>query len=364
MSNASASAYGLASYVETARQIGARDGANRHAVLARMLFAKALHGLSAVEYGLYGLQGKPFRCLGDYQTKKQTTALFDGINPAAARVQVDDKLRFHRLCVQQGLPVPPLHAILSRRDTPAQDDVPVWRGFAEVQGHFRETAEIRLILKPQNDSLGTGVRFVCLRAGEAFDIEDRPLPLADFVRELDDDMRRDDYLVQTFVRPHPAMMAFGSGKALGTLRVLALHRAGATALLYALMRIPCGANVHDNFSAGRSGNLIAAVDLASGRLRAAYGRRDEGFDRLLMRYDRNPDTGRPLAGEPVPEWAAIRALVERAAAGFASLPVLGWDIALSEDGVVIIEANANPDIIGAQVSTDHGARELMRALYR
>lgn len=362
-SSVSSRAYGFASYVDTAAQIAARTRSNRPQALARMLAAKARFGLSASEYGQYGLYDAAFVRLGDYQTKKQTTVLFERINPLAERPQVEDKLRFHRLCLQAGLPVPVLHAVLSRRGTQGVRDFALHRGFPEVVERFRELAEVRLILKPQNDALGTGVRFVRLRHGEVFDIEDRPLAMEPFCAALDSDMARDDYLVQEFVRPHPAMAALGSGRALGTLRVLAHLRDGQVELLYALARIPCGNNPHDNFSGGRTGNLIAAVDTRDGRLHAAYGRRDPRFDRLMERFEVNPDTGRPIAGTVVPHWPEIRAVVERAARTFPSLPVLGWDIALSEAGVVIIEANSNPDIIGAQVCTGAGARQLLRALY-
>ena len=357
MSNSSHGAYGMAAYVATASQIAARDRRLQPLVLARMLFAKACFGLSATEYGQYGLQDKPFVRLGDYRTKKQTTALFERVNPATARPQVDDKLYFHRLCMAAGLPVPTLHAVLSQRGTRI-DDFPLLSDFSAVLRHF-DGQNVRLILKPQNDALGTGVRFVELRDGKVFDMAGVPIDVAAFGAALEVDMVRDDYLVQGFVKPHPAMAALGSGKALGTFRILAHATSGEVTLLYVLARIPCGDNVHDNFSGGRSGNLIAAVDPDSGRLQAACGRRDQRFDRLIERFDVNPDTGRPIAGESVPHWAEIRTLVERAARSFSELPVLGWDIALAEEGPLIIEANCNPDIIGAQVSLGLGARALM-----
>lgn len=362
-SSTSSRAYGLASYIDTARQIATRTRVSRHLTLLRMLLVKARFGLSASEYGQYGLHEQAITSLGTYQTKKQTTALFDRINPLSERPQVEDKLRFHRRCLEAGLPVPVMHAVLSRRGTPGINDFPMHRSFADVVERFGDGTEVRMILKPQNDALGTGVRFVRLCHGEIFDITGAPLVLEEFSAALNVDMARDDYLVQEFVRPHPAMAALGSGKALGTLRILARLHDGDVELLYALSRIPCGNNPHDNFSGGRTGNLIAAVNTDDGRLHAAYGRRDARFDRLMERFEVNPDTGRAIAGEVVPEWPAIRAVVERAVRTFPTLPVLGWDIALSDAGVVIIEANSNPDIIGAQVCMGMGARQLLKALY-
>lgn len=333
-------------------------------VLARILLTKGLYGLSAAEYGLYSLHHRPFRKLADYRTKKQTTALFARVNPEQERPRVEDKLVFHRLCLAAALPVPTLHAVLSSRKLPALNDYPVLERFEDVLEIFRGRDDVRLILKPQRDALGTGVRFVNLRDGTPFDIQGEPIDVQSFSAGLALDMQRDDYLVQTFVRPHPDMAALGSGKALGTFRIVTYLDAGQVQMLYALTRIPTGNNVHDNFSGGNTGNLIASLDPQTGRIGPAFGRRNKAFPRLIESFDSNPDTGHPIAGQQVPRWDEIRALVRKAVETFRELPFLGWDFALSTEGVIIIEANSNPDIIGAQVSSGSGARELLKPLYQ
>ena len=69
--------------------------------------------------------------LTDQRVDEIETALFARINPDAARIEVDDKLRFHRRCVALGLPVPTLHAVLCRASDEAITDVPVLRGFSD-----------------------------------------------------------------------------------------------------------------------------------------------------------------------------------------------------------------------------------------
>lgn len=363
VSSASATG-GVANYVATAREVAARFGGAWPAALSRMLFAKALYGLSAVEYGLYSLHSKPFRKLADYRTKKQTTALFARVNPEQERPRVEDKLVFHRLCLAAALPVPTLHAVLSIRKPGSTTDYPVLERFEDVLEFFRSFGEIRLILKPQCDALGTGVRFVNLRGGKPFDIQGGAIDIKSFSAGLDFDMQRDDYLIQTFVTPHPEMASLGSGKALGTFRIVTYLDGGGVQMLYALTRIPSGNNVHDNFSGGNTGNLIASLDPETGRVGPAFGRRNKAFPRLVESFDSNPDTGRPIAGQRVPQWDEIRAVVHKAVETFRELPFLGWDFALSTEGVVIIEANSNPDIVGAQVSSGLGARELLKPLYQ
>lgn len=354
--------YGLQSYLETSKQIGERRQQAWALVLVRMLLAKAWHGLSAQEYGLFGLDREPWSKLGGYMTKKQTTALFARINPPDQRSLVEDKLAFHRHCMKMDLPVPRLHALICRNPAHDVDDVEVLRGFTELLQRFCDQAEIRLILKPRRDALGTGVRLVNLRSGVPFDINERRIDQGTFEHQLQADMVRDDYLVQAFVAPHPTTAAWGSGKALGTLRIATFLSERGVQLLYALVRIPTGDNVHDNFSGGNSGNLIACVDLRAGHLMRVFGRRDARFNHLVDSFDANPDSGQLLAGQAIPAWTEIVELVRRAAEAFPTLSLLGWDIAPSAQGPLIIEANSNPDIVGAQVSCGRGARELLRPL--
>jgi len=363
MATDTTSPYGLAGYWHAAGQIASRHRLDRRWTVLRMLAARAAYGLSSVEYAQCELWAKPFLQLGNYRTKKQTTALFDRINPKSERAAVEDKLKFHRICLAAGLPVPALHAVLSRRGTTAVADFPLARDVDSVLALFGDRGDHRLIFKPQNDALGTGVRFVQLRSGLLFDIAGEPIDRREFEHRLYSDLGRDDYLVQEFVQPGTAVAALGSGKALGTFRIVTYLNRGAVMSLYALSRIPCGNNPHDNFAGGSTGNLIARVDCASGILGPAYGRRDPRYSRLLERFDSNPDTGRPIAGVRIPDWLQLRAAAEQAALCFSGLPVLGWDMALSEQGPVIIEANSNPDIIGSQVASGVGARQLLRPLY-
>jgi len=356
------SVHGLSSYVETSSALAKRSKDLQPLVLGRILLAKALSGLSAFEYGLYGLHSKPLGAVRDYQTKKQTSALFARVNRAEHRVVVDDKLLFQRHCLKAGIPTPDVLAVLSA-ERKHEADQTVLESYTELARRFAQGVRCDLILKPRNDSLGTGVRFVSLRSGRAFDLDDQPIDVKTFSRDLWADMQRDQYLVQPFVRPHAVIAALGSGRALGTLRILTYLDHGDIRILYALMRIPTAGNVHDNFGSGANGNLIAAIDPLTGELTCAWGRPKLSSSRLLDTFPCNPDTGAQIAGVRLPMWETVHDLLLRAAIAFSDLPCLGWDLAVTPDEILIIEANANPDIIGAQVCCGAGARRLLAPLY-
>ena len=54
---------------------------------------------------------------------------------------------------------------------------------------------------------------------------------------------------------------------------------------------------------------------------------------------RHPETNVAFDGFQLPWWAELRDLVTRGARAFAKLPALGWDVAIAEDGPILIETN-------------------------
>lgn len=59
--------------------------------------------------------------------------------------------------------------------------------------------------------------------------------------------------------------------------------------------------------------------------------------------DRHPVTGARVAGRRIENWAAIADLAKAAHRSFLDRMIIGWDIALTPDGPVLIEGNSYPD---------------------
>ena len=149
-------------------------------------------------------------------------------------------------------------------------------------------------------------------------------------------------VVQPALRNHRDLLPLTPG-ALNTLRILTARPPGGPArVVLAAFRLAVGDAPADNF---HFGGMMAPVDLATGRLGTAVRRQR----RALVPVERHPDTGAVIAGHQVPCWAEAVALAERALDAARRVPVIGWDVAITDDGPVLIEANAasNPDIAQA-----------------
>jgi hypothetical protein len=64
-------------------------------------------------------------------------------------------------------------------------------------------------------------------------------------------------------------------------------------------------------------------------------------DRRRVVFDQHPDTGAQITGVTVPEWGQVRDLSLELMNAFPEMSHVGWDLAVSDRGVQIIEGNGN-----------------------
>lgn len=136
-----------------------------------------------------------------------------------------------------------------------------------------------------------------------------------------------------------------AGDLISTLRLFTLHVGGAPRLHAATLKIPITLAGTDNMSRG---NLGAPVELDTGRIGSA---RTLDQDTL---HERHPISGGRIAGLTVPGWPAAVELVLRAAPLVMPLRVVGWDVALTESGPVLLEGNVPSAESVVQVPQDIG----------
>ena len=89
-----------------------------------------------------------------------------------------------------------------------------------------------------------------------------------------------------------------------------------------------------------AGGMVAEVNLDDGRLGPAS---DLGMDARLGWVDRHPGSGGRIAGRLVPQWEEMKRLAKHAHRAFGERIVIGWDIAPTPDGPIVVEGNSGPD---------------------
>jgi hypothetical protein len=250
-----------------------------------------------------------------------------------------------------GLPVIPNLAIYSGNVAVARDERVLTDG-AALRRFLQQDAYYPLFGKPATGTQSLGS--VALRRHrpdlegvETFD--GQVITLTDFIDEIARHYAS-GYLFQRLATPHSAIRAI-CGERLATIRVLTL-RTGTEAprVLRVCWKIPVGNNMADNYWRG---NLLARLDPESGEvLRVVSG---TGVN--MTTHTHHPDTNASLIGFRLPQWQKVIATATEAARLMEQAPLIGWDIAVLDDGPVIVEMNERPDFILPQLADARGILE-------
>ncbi len=147
------------------------------------------------------------------------------------------------------------------------------------------------------------------------------------------------YVGRLFVRNHRLLEEVSPG-ALSSVRVVTcLDEAGRPEVTHAVLRMArTPGTVVDNFHAG---GIAASVGLDSGVVGRAT---DTGLSRRSRWWTTHPMSGAAILGRQVPMWDQVLDVARRAHAAFADQIVVGWDVAVLEDGPALIEGNKGPDL--------------------
>jgi hypothetical protein len=231
-----------------------------------------------------------------------------------------DKARFAERCVAAGLPIPETIATVKGADLTM---------LAEPGGRS-------LVAKPVAGEGGDGLTMLGPIAGEQ--------ALRGAMRSLGTD---EAVVIQPLIETHAELRDL-SLAALPTVRIVTmLDEHSRPEIVSATFRCPSDPQARvDNMKAG---GLIVAVELESGRLGAAckgYGGGD---------YRQHPVTGADIEGRILPDWVTACGLVRRAhGEAFADYALIGWDVALTPDGPVLIEGNGKPGVLMPQRAARKG----------
>lgn len=107
---------------------------------------------------------------------------------------------------------------------------------------------------------------------------------------------------------------------------------------------------------GAAGGLIIAVDWEKGILGA-------GTDEYGHRFDNHPDSGISFIGFQLPDWDQAVDLCRKLSAQLPEVRIIGWDLAHTDNGWVIIEGNSMTEWIGPQSTWLRGIRDKVKELY-
>lgn len=120
--------------------------------------------------------------------------------------------------------------------------------------------------------------------------------------------------------------------AVNCLRIITVHKDGKTHLITGGLTL----GINDEIANGCLPSLVAPVDFSTG----VISKPAASFSTELFEY--HPTTNEKILGTKIPFWNEIVEMLNDAASRIPQVGYIGWDIAITPTGPVIIEGNTTP----------------------
>lgn len=147
------------------------------------------------------------------------------------------------------------------------------------------------------------------------------------------ELKKENVLVEEIIKQHPRMV-FGNSS-VNTIRThTILGKDGKAHVVKAILRVGVGDSVVDNYA---KGGFIYEVDIKTGLI-SSYGQSHVNSQSYI-----HPGTDIVMLGYQIPNWDKVIEGSKRAAEHLPQIGFIGWDVAITENGIQLIEGNHNPD---------------------
>lgn len=163
----------------------------------------------------------------------------------------------------------------------------------------------------------------------------------------------DDFLVQELAVNHPDLILLAGSIAFNTIRIITyIDNNNKINILSAIIRLSKDKQV-DNWG---KGSINVKVDITTGKLGKI------GITKRNEQYTMHPAGNVIFEDFMIPYWSEFLKVVEKACETFTFLRLIAWDIGISKEGPLIVEANAGCDFFHAQLFVPYGESVLIKDL--
>lgn len=180
-----------------------------------------------------------------------------------------------------------------------------------------------LIVKPLAGTEGYGISII-----DCSDSDDSQLQV------LFTDLKQQHVIIEEFVKQHPNIQF--KSRSVNTIRAMSVldKKTGKVEVLKTVIRVGFATSVVDNF---HQGGCVYEVDLATGRI-CSNGISTAGETKIF-----HPGTDICMLGFQVPNWNKVINACIQAHKLLPKCRYIAWDVAITENGIELIEGNHNGD---------------------
>lgn len=288
-------------------------------LICKSVLSWILFGLEAKDFYRLRCEEKPWREIRTFVSHFSFVCFYGYVNSRNASRLLKDKYNSFTL-------FPDLYG----RDIEmiSKDEIDSGEAKKKIQG-FIDRGHSCFIVKPLNANRGRGIE-ICYNADDACGLL----------------IASGGGIIEELIIQHKELAEFNASS-VNTLRMNTVNYGnGNIECLWPCLRMGRAGSIVDNAGAG---GVFGAVDVNTGEI---IGVADE----KQHSYVEHPDSHRQLIGYVVPYWKEACAIAKQAASRISGAAFVGWDLALSEKGWVLVEGNHGPLIIW-QIASGKGVRD-------
>lgn len=143
-------------------------------------------------------------------------------------------------------------------------------------------------------------------------------------------------------------------ESVNTIRILTFNYKDYSKILFATLRVGNGEASVDNF---HKGGMAILIDLKTGKLVG------DAIDKDLNHFREHPKSKIKFDGFQIPNWEEVKKMVLEASKVNKDIHVVGWDVAITNEGCTFIEGNRRPGFDIIQVVSKRGRKDIMREVF-
>lgn len=148
------------------------------------------------------------------------------------------------------------------------------------------------------------------------------------------------------------VMSALNASSVNTVRCITLNTKNGVQIPYCFMKVGRAGSFVDN---GGAGGILVGIDRDTGVLNT------DGYDERNIRYASHPDSGITFKGYQLPQWDSMLAVCKEMSAKINKVKYIGWDMAHTDQGWVVIEGNGMSQMIGPQIVWQYGIKAELEA---
>lgn len=281
------------------------------------IFSLIKYGFVFNDYLNYEIYNKTRKERKEYVSVKDQDKFYELVSPSKYKESFSDKGKFMKIFKDY-----------VKRDFITKDNT--LDEFAKFIGNKDE-----IIIKPIDGLGGANISKIKTK-----NIKNKDLFYQDIIKN--------NYLVEEVIKQHKTLSEYAPSS-INTIRIMTSN-IKEPKVLFATLRIGNGKSHVDNF---HQGGMAVFVDIKTGKVIS------NATDKNLNEYEMHPLTKKKFKDLTIPYFKEVKEMVLASSKVVPEIHVVGWDVAITPTGPVIVEGNRRAGFDIVQVVSKKGRKDIV-----